>query len=362
MKRYFAYIVFLNMIVNVFIFVPQILIQDRFRGSVTSVIVSVPIGMTLMYVFLKSMSKFPEKSLPYILDTIFPRWISRTMSVLFSSVTMTAGMITLLSISDTSIRYINPDTPFPMGVFMFLIVVCMAASHRSKQVLFLIEMILMLDVPLILFIVVKAYWNNSYSWDAVGAVAMSYNHPPTWTSLSAATYIFSAYANQMVFNKVFKQPASPRWIWLFGPVGFGVLLSSFTIPIAFQGADGVSDYVYPWLITADSMRVELGFVERVLPLFLLLYAGVSLASVIVHWHVSLELIKEAMPSFLSRKPALTWTIIGLFASLTFLTSFWTTEKTLSELGRNWMQLRLIGEVLLVMLVFIAALRRRRRSP
>lgn len=362
MKRYFAYIVFLNMIVNVFIFVPQILIQDRFRGSVTAVLVSVPIGMALMYAFLKSMSKFPEKGLPYILDTLFPRWISRIMCILFASIIMSAGMITMLSIADTSIRYINPDTPFPIGVFMFLIVVCMAASHRTKQVLFLIEMILLLDVPLILFIIVKAYWNNSYNWDAVGAVAMSFNHPPTWTSLSAATYIFSAYTNQIVFNKSFKQPVSPRWVWFFGPIGIGVLLSSFTIPIAFQGADGVSDYIYPWLITADSMRVELGFIERVLPIFLLLYASISLGSIFIHWHVALDLVRETLPTFLSQKTAVTWTIIGLFAAITFLVTFWTTEKTLSDLGNIWMQLRFIGEILLVMLVMIAALRRRRTSP
>lgn len=347
------------MVVNVFVYVPQILIRERFDGAVNAILLAVPIGMLIMFIFIKSLRRYPARSLQEILDSLLPGWLSRPLAFLFASMYMMAGCITMLSIGDTSVRYISPEAPLLLAVFMFLIVVCMAAAHRSRQILFLIEMILILDVPLILFIIVKAFWNRSINWDSVAVVGMSYTHLPSWTAISGATYIFSGYTNLVVFNKAFPKPISPRWIWLFGPVGLGVLISSFAVPIGFQGADGVSDYIYPWITTSDSMRVELGFIERVLPLFLLLYAGISMGSTIVHWHVALYLVKEALPSSWSLKPAATWTIFGTFAAFTLIFAFLFNEQNISELGSGWIRLRFPCEIFLVLLVLIAALRRRR---
>lgn len=361
MSRYFTYLMFLNMIVNVSLFVPQILIKDRFHGSVSALFISVPIGMLLMYIFLASLRKFPGQGLTYILNTILPRWISKIMVLLFASMFLMAGSITLLTIADTSIRYISPETKFTVGIVMFLIVICMTALHGTKQIFHLIEMIILLNAPLILFIIVKAFWNHSYSWDAVMAVGRSYDHLPTLSALSAATYIFSAYTNLVVFNTVLGRPVSPRWIWFFGPLGLGVLITSFAVPIAFQGADGVSDFIYPWIITADSMRVELGVVERVLPLFLLLYASISLGSIIVHWHVAYQLVKESLPSFLKPKPAVPWTIFGAFAAFVLTAAQWGNEKNIYEWGLYWIQIRFPCEILLAILLLIACLRRKRSS-
>ncbi|MBB6734997.1 GerAB/ArcD/ProY family transporter [Cohnella zeiphila] len=359
MNRYFVYLVFLNMLVNIVSYVPQILIGSRFQGAIWAILASVPIGMLLIYTCLKSMSRFPRQGLTDILDSILPRWIGRVLLLMSACQFFMAGCISLLSIADTSIRYISPETPLVMGIFMFLIVICMAAVHRTKQVLYLVEIILFIDVPLILFIIVKAFWNRSYDWDAVATVGMSYSALPTWTALSAATYIFSGYSDLVVVHKAFKQTPSPKSVWLFGALGLAILFASFSIPIAFQGADGVSDYIYPWIITADSMRVELGIVERVLPLFLLLYSGISLGSIIVRWHIASDLLKDCLPSSWSRKKPLTsWIFFAFFASVSLVLAFFFNENNILAVGRVWLNFRLPSEVLIVALILIAARRRR----
>lgn len=104
------------------------------------------------------------------------------------------------------------------------------------------------------------------------------------------TYIFSGYLNMVFFNKVFQKPVETKRIWMFGLLGLGILLTSFYIPIGFHGADGVGDYTYPWVSTADSMRIELGIVERVMYIFIVLYTGISAISIGVHWHAANQLL------------------------------------------------------------------------
>jgi hypothetical protein len=106
------------------------------------------------------------------------------------------------------------------------------------------------------------------------------------------------------------------------------------------------------------MRIELGFVERVLPLFLLLYTSVSLVSIMVHWHVASELLHAAILTGNKGKPWVSWIFYGGFAVLTLLSVFFFNESRLFTLMNRWINLRLASEVMLAGLVLYAAIRRR----
>ena len=72
--------------------------------------------------------------------------------------------------------------------------------------------------------------------------------------------------------------------------------TTFLLPIGFHGTVGVGNFTYPWVSTADSMRMEFGFVERVIFIFLPLYAFIALSQVIVVWHVGMHFFLSLLPN------------------------------------------------------------------
>ena len=99
MNRYFLYLVILNMLTNVIIFVPKILIADRYNGAVSGFLIAIPIGVTLTFIYSKALSKFPEQGIPEILDQSnlwFKRIYLGTIQILW----FTAGLITLIGFID----------------------------------------------------------------------------------------------------------------------------------------------------------------------------------------------------------------------------------------------------------------------
>ena len=73
-KRFIYVMLILNMLTNIVAYVPMILIENRSNGSVLAMVVSLPIGIIIIYLFTKYMSKFPYMGLPEILGKYTPKW------------------------------------------------------------------------------------------------------------------------------------------------------------------------------------------------------------------------------------------------------------------------------------------------
>ncbi|PTY78524.1 hypothetical protein B5V88_09320 [Heyndrickxia sporothermodurans] len=57
MNRYFLYLVLINMLINVIMFVPKILIEYRFDGTVMGILIAIPISLSLTFLFIKKTMK-----------------------------------------------------------------------------------------------------------------------------------------------------------------------------------------------------------------------------------------------------------------------------------------------------------------
>jgi hypothetical protein len=358
MIRYFYYLIFLNMLANIILFVPRILISHRFEGSMMSILLSVPIGFTLLYFFVNSISKFPGQGLPEIMKGRVPSWIRIAVLLHFIMLWFLAGGITLTAFSQITMKYINPDVSSFYIILAFVILVGLIARTRSESVLYSMEILLVLNVPIITWILYKTMTNESMNYDACIEIVTHVFHRPTWDTLAAGTYIFTGYTNLVIFNRIIGTKKRFPYLWFLPIIGFGVLVTSFLIPIGYHGTIAVNDYVYPWISTADSMHVEFGLVERMLFIFLLLYTTISLAGAYIHWHVCLELCKKLIPSQ-SDKAYFSWMIVGLFGLIVCVFYSYSNDETLYEFTVQYLNLRFASEIVLVcLLVFLA---RRKKS-
>ncbi|UJF32366.1 hypothetical protein [Paenibacillus hexagrammi] len=202
-----------------------------------------------------------------------------------------AGLITLLAFADITRSFINPETNNFQVLGVFFVVVLAISTMKSDKVLYTVEILLVFSVPFILFLLGKSFFNKYLSYDSILIVASHVTEPVGWTTISAATYTYTGYINMLIFNKYITK--KPKLLWVVALLGVGNLCTSFFIPIGFLGADGSTDFPFPWVATADSMRMELAFVERVLYVFLLLYAILAYTSMFIHWHVGIEMFKGA---------------------------------------------------------------------
>ncbi|WP_166244619.1 hypothetical protein [Paenibacillus turpanensis] len=365
MGRYFYYLVILNMLVNVFAYVPSLLLEHRYEGSVAAIPIGALLGSLLMFVFVWSMNKFQGMTLPEILKIQLPRrlaWLRHPLLVYVSVMWFFAGLLTLLAFNDVTYRYINPEVSELQSMAAFLIFLAFLLWILStEKLLYLLEIILLLNVPFIFIILYQAIHSEYLSWHSITEVATHIVDVPNMAAVAAATFVFSGYTNLIVYHRVFSQKISLKRMSILPFLGMANLLTTFFIPIGMHGADGVFDYTFPWVATADSLRIELGPIERIIALFLLLYVGISLTSVAIHWHIAVVVLGNLLSGSKNHgeaAPAAKRWIIGGFTAASLYIGSLFNEKHIFTLGEVWLRLRLPSELFLVTIVFLLARRKR----
>ena len=296
MNRYFLYLVILNMLTNVIIFVPKYLIQYRFDGLILSMLLAIVIGIGLMYLDTIVYARFPGQGLPEILDLGLNKPLKIFVLVGFSFFWFIAGLISLLGYIDILHRIINPELSKVWLLVAFLVVLGFVIQLPTQKVMYLLEIILLLNVPFIGFVFIKAVTSDYLNWDSIFEVGTHAATVPKLNPVAVASYVFSGYANIIVFNRLFKEKIKSINFVIIFFVSLLTLFTSVFVPIGMHGSDGVQEYIYPWIMTADSLRLPYSPVERVVFLFLMLYINITLISVSVHWHVAFELMKGVYKS------------------------------------------------------------------
>ncbi|MBP1934309.1 GerAB/ArcD/ProY family transporter [Ammoniphilus resinae] len=360
MSRFYYYLIFLNMTVNVVAFVPNVLLQQRFIGAVPSMVIALIVGTINAAIFGFCINRFPGEGLPEILNRYVKPWI-RTLFLLLMGVTwFIAGIITILIFVDVSKQYINPEMPEWTFLFIFLAFVVLCAKMPSIKVLYLLELLLILNLPLVAIIFLKVYTHPYFSWDAVKEVGTHALTIPAWDSFTVALYTFAGYLNMVIFARVMKDQFQFKRGWIIGSVAFVNLFTTFFIPIGLLGTEAVGHARYPWVMTADTIRFDLSPIERGIGLFLLLYVSISLTSALIHWHVGLELMKGAVNVKKYKAKAqriIPWMVTLLFCGVTFAINELLFQSQIRSFSIVWYTIRLFGEFLLIFLLGYCAWRR-----
>ena len=362
-SRYFYCLFLMNSLINIINFVPRELIDRRFDGALVSILIGTIFGTLFVYIFTVLIAKFPGKGFPEIFTPLLPKLLVKPLLVFFAGLWCVAGGVTLLSFVDITLRYISPDSSPYTVVFSFLILVCICCRFDSLSLLYGLEIILFVTLPLIVYGIVKALINPDFNWDSVLQITTYIWHKPDLMSLSAATFSFSGYINLAIFNRVF-HGLKLKHVWILAVEGLLVLLLTFLVPIGYFGTVAIERHVYTWFSTADSIRIESFIIERMLFIFYFAYMTLSLVSVIVHWHVGLGLFKGAISSAKKQSPKAEqwkeWIILCLFCGVV-LSLMWMDQYQLNLLGAWFLQIRWFGEMFLIALLFYCYRKVRRQA-
>lgn len=294
MNRYFYYLLAVNMVAHIITSVPMVLFEARKEGAIVSMILSLGAGSLVMYWMTRIFNRFPGKGYPELLKEYTSKWIAKPLLFCTVLVWFTAGLITLITYSQLLKRFLNPDMPIMGIISMMLVFVSFGILMNSKSVLYTVEVVFLISIPFTIFIFAKMYLDKGMNWDFVREAMMYIEQMPDYSAFAAASYVVLGPANLIIFNRVFtnKQTMSWKQLLIIVITGIFALFTSYFIPIGFQGFKNIDLLVHPWFLTADSIRMKFGFIERVLFMFALLSLSIAFLSILIHWHVAIELLKN----------------------------------------------------------------------
>jgi len=359
LSRYFFYLYLICMFINTIFFIPRLLLEQRFAGGIMAMIVAVILGSAFALLFMKAIGKFPGKGITEIFKRALPGFIRVPLLFFFGVMWAIAGSLVLIAFAAIAVRFLNPESSLTILLICFCGISCWAASHRPQSILYVSEIVVCLNLPVIVYILYKALTSNWFEWDAVRILSDYTFKIPSWKAVAAATYSFAGYINMAVYNREFK-PSKIRMLWLVPVIGMIVLFSSIIIPVGLLGVDNTDDYIYTWITSADTLYMKFGLIYRVVFLFLFVYIGFSLAFITITWNIGSKLIADCFKkqSLQIKKLKIPITVLCciLFAVVTFIGGMMSTDKSLIHFVANWLMVRLGAEMLLVAMVIWMAWR------
>lgn len=373
-SKYYYYIYFMTAVMNIINLVPRILIYTRFHGVFWSIILAVIFGSVVMYCFTVLIGKFEGQGFPEIFHAYLPRMITVPLLVYFSTTWFGAGTIMLMSYVDITLRFISPDISASAVMIGFLILVAGSSRLKTASILYATETMLVLCMPVVVYILFKAFNNPAFSWDAVMQIFTYLWTKPKLVTVAGASFAFTGYVNLSVFNRSFsRMNVKLRHFWIVPVSGLLILLITLIVPIGYHGTVGVEDHIYSWLSTADSMRIEMFVIERVLYLFYVSYLSMSLVTTVMYWHVGLELFKGAFKKNISTKKGeepnagkkpkgdlwLEGVILLGFSSVTLFLSRAVNQVQLAQIGQWFLNFCFFSQFSLIFLLLFLVLRKRR---
>ncbi|WP_409288297.1 GerAB/ArcD/ProY family transporter [Peribacillus sp. SCS-37] len=360
MARYFYMIVFLNMLVHIIFNVPQILIQNRFNGAVISMAISILIGTILSYIFIKAMSKYPYNGLPEIFMDLLPAYIRIPFLLFLSLMWIAAGSLAIGSFAYLVKLYLNPEMDLKI-ILGFLVLVLIYGSTRSTQsIIYKIGFTVLTASPFIAYIIYKAVTSDYFYPVHIKRVLQYSWEMPNYSSVAAASYMFTGYINLVIMNRNIQAKRILKHFWIIPVLGTLILGFTYLIPFGFLGIKSIGDFVFPWMVTVDTLRMEYGFIERTSFLLVMIFMLLSILFGIITWNVGLELMKGAfgIEDRKTGKRLFTLIFLGIVGFLTVYFQVTINQRSFFEAVKIWFNLRLPVEILLVLAVSLLPLRRK----
>lgn len=337
MNRHIYYLIVVNMITNIVATVPKILLEHSTSGAIASMVAGLIVGILFTIIIIYFFNKYPKQGLPELLKTYTPKWYYYPVLTFFTFMWYLAGTITLITFTFMLVTFLSPEMAIITMILPYIIILSYGILMKTQHVLYAIEIIFLITLPIGILTFIKAYSTSTFDWDFVRLGMMHSNHLPNFNSFTASVYFFTGVANLAIFNRYFlkEKIVLGKLIAVIGSISLFTLFTTYFMPIGFGGFDSITNLLYPWISTTDSVRMKYGLIERLVFIFLLFFITMAILSMIIHWHVAVQLLQSIV--YLKK---LTWketnltpyVFVALFSTFAIFLSITMTEHALYALA------------------------------
>lgn len=347
-QRYYVYLFYINALVNVTAFIPQILYKNRFNGSLVSLALSILIGSFLITIFLTLMKKFPRQNIVQIMDRLFPKWFQKTFLFFNFTLQIFAGMLFLISNTQIVNLFLTPNAIIVFYIFLLLIV--FVIMNQTNSILYMLEIIVLLATPFYLFIILRFFTDHLVMVDSIKQSWTYLMHFPKMNSVASGLFVFTGFTNFIIYGEHILSISKKKLLIAIGIICF-ILFSSYFVPIGYFGLNGVGKESYVWVTTVDSMRFDYFFLERMVSIFILVQIGITLMYIILSYHSALQYLQLMTKNVGGRSK---WVGIFVVVISALITQHFTDEFRLLKLFNYFFIFRIILDLFLMLILLFAS--------
>jgi hypothetical protein len=347
-QRYYVYLFYINALVNVTAFIPQILYKNRFNGSLVSLALTTLIGTFLILLFQTQIKKFPRQNIVQIMDRLFPKWFQKTFLFLNFTLQIFAGILFLISNTQIVSHFLTPNSIIVFYIFLLLIVYTI--MNQTNSILYILEIIVLFATPFYLFLMLRFFTDHLVLVDSIKQSWIYLMHFPKINSMASGLFVFTGFTNFIIYGEHIHSIGKKQLLIALGIICF-VLFSSYFVPIGYFGLNGVGKESYVWITTVDSMRFDYFFLERMVPIFILVQIGITLMYIILSYHSSLQYLQLMTKNVGGRSK---WVGIFVVVISALITQHFTNEFRLLKLFNCFFISRIILDLFLMLILLFAS--------
>lgn len=357
MNKYFYYNYFIVAFANLLVFVPYVIIQHRYNGAAIAIGLGFIIGTILLYLFIRASQKFPGKDIMDIVEETKQRWFFLIFIPLKTLVSITSSLLVVGGYAIIVSRYLNPDGNLGAVIALVLIAVGYAATRNLLSVAYILEFMVVVAIPLILFIVFKTLMNPLFTFDSVRAVANHYSHMPNLLTVAAAAFMFSGFGNLSLFIEKKDRPLKFRYCWPAPILMLLLLISTILIPIGILGSETAAEYYFVWTVASDATQMPFGFIERLMFLFIIVLLIIAVTYTVIVLNQVINICKRTIMSMRKNNSKeqskyMAYYIYGILGLTILILVIKTNDFQLEQLAMWYLVVSFITEVCFTLIFYI----------
>jgi len=165
MNRYFYYILFVEFIGSIISVIPTFLFESSNEGAIWSMLLALFAGGAFIYFTTKFFNQFPGLAFPELLQQHMSNWFASLLLTIFSIVWFVFGLKTMMNYAFLLKRFLMPYFQLQGIVIMLLLLISFSFFMHTKKLLYTLEIVLFINIPLMIYIIGVMYVNKGLDWD-----------------------------------------------------------------------------------------------------------------------------------------------------------------------------------------------------
>lgn len=273
-SRYFYLMTIGTILSECIIYSPGYISANLFEGGLIAIPIGFLVSSLIYYGYMNVMNTYKNKDLSNINKIILGKYIGNISNLLFTIFNYAMGFFLFRGVIEIARKYLLPASPFwIIGGLLVIIPLCASLNKRETFLYLLSFFTIIIIFCTVIYVLISSknfelYWlEGTIRHEIVNAKV------PTIRLISVATYYFAGFDNLAYFNPKFRKYDIVKIITIIGIFGFISAFITVFVPTLILGSSLVKNVEHPWITTADTIGVDMFFIERgmfiVIPLFLL---------------------------------------------------------------------------------------------
>ncbi|NBD23780.1 GerAB/ArcD/ProY family transporter [Paenibacillus glycinis] len=267
------------MINNALFNAPNVIARNYLHHGLTAI----PIGLALAginaWLLLSVYNRFPKWTMIEINRHLCGKFFGGAISASYAALMIIIGFFMFRGSLEVIIEFLMPDTPVWFLAILLITIPLFGLLHNDSTILYLVAFFTAIAFILMLII----FWLGFKEIDPVmlKGVAVHGWKPPTVQGISASLFVCGGYVGLAIWNPFFARTSLKATLLLFVSVGLVAMSCGTIIPLAVWGPWAIRNLNLIWVMTAETLSLDLFVMERglflIVPLLLITgYMGVLL--------------------------------------------------------------------------------------